>query len=46
MKIKISKEEHSGFEWISFEKGLKKLTWPNQRKSLRIVNYWLKSKRN
>jgi len=45
-KIKISKEEHSDSQWVSFEKGLKKLTWPNQRKSLRIVNSWLKSKRD
>lgn len=43
-KIKISEEEHSGSQWVSFEKGLKKLTWPNQRKSLRIVDRWLKSK--
>jgi len=41
-KIKISKKEHSDSQWVSFEKALKKITWPNQRKSLRIVNEWLK----
>ena len=40
-KVKVDGKEHSGFEWVSFEKGLKKLTWPNQKKSLRIVNEFL-----
>lgn len=43
-KIKISGEEHSDFQWADFQGALKKLTWPNQRKSLRIVDGWLKEK--
>jgi 8-oxo-dGTP pyrophosphatase MutT (NUDIX family) len=42
-KVSLDGKEHSGFEWVSFEKGLKKLTWPNQRKSLRIVDKWLRN---
>lgn len=33
--------EHSGFSWINYKTALKKLTWSNQRKCLRIVNNWL-----
>jgi len=36
--IKIDKKEHSDYQWLSFEKALKKLTWPNQRRCLRITN--------
>lgn len=34
--------EHSDFRWVSFKEALKKLKWPNQRKSLKMVNTWLK----
>lgn len=37
-KIKLDKLEHSGFKWLDFEKAVKILTWPNQKKCLRIVN--------
>lgn len=37
-KIKIDKIEHSSFKWLAFKQALKKLTWPNQKKCLRIVN--------
>jgi len=37
-KIKIDKLEHSDFKWLPFEKAIKKLTWPNQKKCLKIVN--------
>ncbi len=40
-KIKIDKLEHSKYKWVNFEQALKKLTWPNQRKALRIVNKFL-----
>ncbi|GIU68613.1 MAG: diadenosine 5'5'''-P1,P4-tetraphosphate pyrophosphohydrolase [Candidatus Pacearchaeota archaeon] len=40
-KIKIDKKEHSGFKWLSFSNAYKTLTWPNQKKSLKIVNSWL-----
>lgn len=42
-KIKLDKEEHSNYKWLSFKDALKKLTWPNQRKCLKIVKEWLKS---
>jgi len=43
-KVTLSKnptKEHSDAKWVDFKTALKKLTWPNQRKSLRIVNSWL-----
>lgn len=43
-KIKIDEEEHSDSQWTDFQGALKKLTWPNQIKSLRMVNKWLKEK--
>lgn len=43
-KIKIDRLEHSDYKWLSFDKAIKKLTWPNQRRCLRIVNKWLKEK--
>jgi len=41
-KIKIDKIEHSDCKWVSFSQAMKILKWPNQRKSLRIVNDWLR----
>lgn len=41
-RVKYDKKEHLASYWLSFEKALKKLTHPNQRKSLRIVNSLLK----
>lgn len=40
-KIKLDKLEHCGYKWVSFKKAIKKLTWPNQSKCLKIVNKWL-----
>ena len=37
-KITFNKNEHSDYKWIDFKTAIKKLTWSNQRKSLRIVN--------
>jgi 8-oxo-dGTP pyrophosphatase MutT (NUDIX family) len=34
--------EHSDYKWVGFKEALKKLRWPNQRKSLKIVNTLLK----
>ena len=42
LKLKIDSREHSNSKWLEFDKAVKKLTWPNQKKSLRIVNGWLK----
>jgi 8-oxo-dGTP pyrophosphatase MutT (NUDIX family) len=43
-KIKIDRLEHSSFKWVNFNEGIKKLTWPNQKKCLRIVNEFLSHK--
>jgi len=39
-KVKLDKEhkEHSSYKWVSFEKAIEMLEWPNQRACLRIVN--------
>lgn len=43
-KINLDKYEHSEFKWVDFKTAIKKLTWPNQGKCLRIVNDYLSSK--
>lgn len=42
-KIKVDKKEHERGEWVSFKEAYRKLTWPNQRKCLKIVDNWLKN---
>ena len=42
--IKIDKMEHSTYVWLSFDEAVKKVTFRNQKKSLGIVNKWLKRK--
>lgn len=37
-KIIFDKKEHSAYRWVTYKQALKKLTWPNQRKCLSIVN--------
>lgn len=37
-KIKLDRKEHSAYTWLPFKKAIKKLTWNNQKKALRIVN--------
>ena len=37
-KVKLDKREHSNFKWLTFEKAVKKLTWPNQKVCLKLVN--------
>lgn len=37
-KIKIDKKEHSAYKWTTYNQALKLLTWPNQRKCLRVFN--------
>lgn len=44
-KVKIDKIEHSGYKWLEFSDAIKKLTWNNQKKCLRIVNNWLNKKK-
>jgi len=43
-KITLSKNptpEHSNAKWVDFNTALKKLTWSNQKKCLKIVNSYL-----
>ncbi|MCX6750798.1 MAG: NUDIX domain-containing protein [Candidatus Pacearchaeota archaeon] len=44
-KLKLDPIEHNGYKWVSFEEAQKKLTWPNQKRCLKIVNDWLKKKK-
>ena len=43
-KVKIDKKEHSEYNWLEFEKAIKKVRFNNQKKSLRIVNESLNRK--
>lgn len=43
-KIKIDKIEHSNYKWLNFKSAMKKLTWKNQKKCLKVVNDWLNNK--
>ena len=42
-KIELDKIEHLDYKWVKFKSALKKLSWKNQRKCLKIVNDWLKN---
>lgn len=42
-RIRINKKEHSDYKWVNFDKALKTLKWPNQKKSLKMVDDWLKN---
>ena len=42
-KVKIDKKEHSEYKWLKFEQAVKKVRFSNQKKSLRIVDEWLKT---
>lgn len=37
-KVKLEAREHSGHVWLDFDKAVKKLTWQDQKKCIRIVN--------
>ncbi|MDD5193049.1 MAG: NUDIX domain-containing protein [Candidatus Nanoarchaeia archaeon] len=37
-KVILDKREHSAYKWLDFENAYKKLTFPNQRICLNIVN--------
>lgn len=43
-KVKINEEEHSDYQWLQYNQAIKKLTWPNQKKCLKIIDKWLKMK--
>lgn len=36
--VKLDKHEHTDYKWLTFNQAMKKLTWPNQRRCLKIVN--------
>jgi predicted ribosome quality control (RQC) complex YloA/Tae2 family protein len=40
--VKIDEGEHSKYVWLAFEEAKKKLTWPNQKECLEIVDKALK----
>jgi len=42
-RIKFDTHEHTKYKWVEYRKALKLLTWPNQRKCLRIVHKGLHS---
>jgi 8-oxo-dGTP pyrophosphatase MutT (NUDIX family) len=44
-KVSLDRKEHNGYKWVPFSATLKMLKWPNQKKSLKMVNSWLKGKR-
>ncbi len=43
-KLKLDPIEHNGYKWVSFKEAEKMLTWKNQKKCLKIVDDWLKTK--
>ena len=42
-KVSLDKKEHNKYKWVNFKTALRMLKWPNQRKSLKIVEEWIKS---
>lgn len=42
-EVKIDTHEHSSYEWLPFDRAMKKLRFPNHKKSLKIVQSWLKN---
>jgi|TARA_Y100000310_G_C20658000_1_gene803048 8-oxo-dGTP pyrophosphatase MutT (NUDIX family) len=44
--IKIDENEHSSYVWLDFGKAKKRLTFPNQKKCLKIVNDWLNDEKS
>jgi 8-oxo-dGTP pyrophosphatase MutT (NUDIX family) len=40
-KLKLDPLEHNGYDIVSFKEAYKILTWPNQKKCIKIVNAWL-----
>ena len=42
--ITLDPLEHNGHKWVTFEKAIKLITYPNQRQSLRIVKKFIDKK--
>jgi 8-oxo-dGTP pyrophosphatase MutT (NUDIX family) len=45
-EIRIDKIEHVDYKWVDFKKALKKLTWRDQKRCLKIVNEYLTKNKN
>ena len=43
-RVKLDRKEHSGFRWMSFKQALRSVKFANQKKSLKIVDTFLKRK--
>ena len=43
-KVKIDEREHSNYKWLEFKEAVKKVTWKNQKESLKIVDDFLNKK--
>ncbi|MDP3992554.1 MAG: NUDIX domain-containing protein [Nanoarchaeota archaeon] len=43
-KVSLDKKEHNGHKWVDFKTALKMLKFSNQKKSLKMVNSWLRGK--
>jgi 8-oxo-dGTP pyrophosphatase MutT (NUDIX family) len=44
--ITLDRREHEEGKWIDFKTAIKMLKWANQRKSIKIVNDWLKNRKD
>ena len=44
-KVKLGKKEHSHYQWLGFNKAIKKLTYQNQRRCLKIVHASLQNQK-
>ncbi|MEX0920198.1 MAG: NUDIX domain-containing protein [Candidatus Pacearchaeota archaeon] len=43
-RINIDVREHSDYKWTGFKKAVEMVKWENQKKSLKLVDDWLKNK--
>lgn len=41
-KVKLDEREHADYEWLEIGNAVSRLTWPNQKRCLRIVDFWLR----
>ncbi|UZE94178.1 MAG: NUDIX domain-containing protein [Candidatus Pacearchaeota archaeon] len=41
-RVRISRKEHNKYKWYDYNEAIKLLKWPSQRKSLKIVNKFIK----
>jgi 8-oxo-dGTP pyrophosphatase MutT (NUDIX family) len=43
-KVSLDKKEHNGYKWMNFKEAQKKLTWEDQKRCLKRVDEWIKSR--